>query len=237
MTGKLFPTGKRCETITATDRDGKRFSVSATMIDAANPFVVVEASSLPPPLRTSAKDSPVYLEQMESIRRAGAVAMGLAPNTAAAAKVRGTPKLAIVSPSQSSEDRMEQDSVSIHVQAFSMGKPHPSLQLTGAACLGSAACIEGTVAHHAASQSSGKTTWSNQTPERTPSPSLSDSGSGVSALLPDSQIVRISHPSGSIEVDVLAASSSSFAMVDRCIVSRTARRIFEGNVYYYQDSL
>jgi len=240
MTGKLFPTGKRRDIITATDKGGKRFSVNATLIDAANPFVVVDESSLPHHLRTSTKESPTYLEQMESIRCAGAVAMGLAPNTDVAAKVRGTPKLAIVSsvqPCHSPEDRAEQVIASIHVQAFSMGKPHPSLQLTGAACLGSAVCIQGTVAHCIASKYSTTAAWEILTPERTPSPSLPESSAGLSSLLPAREIVNISHPSGSIDVEVLAASSSSFAVVDRCIVSRTARRIFEGNVYYYQDSL
>ena len=240
MTGKLFPTGKRSETITATCKDGKRFTVNATLIDAANPFVVVDQSSLPHHLRTPTKDSSTYLEQMEAIRRAGAVAMGLAPNIEAAAKTRGTPKLAIVSPvdlSRSPKAQAEHDTASIQVLAFSMGKPHPSLQLTGAACLSSAVCIEGTVAHCIASQHSAKVKWGNPTPQRTPSPSLSDSSLGVSCLLPDRQLVNIVHPSGSIEVEVLAASSSSFATVERCVVSRTARRIFEVNVYYYRDGV
>ncbi|KAH7361328.1 PrpF protein-domain-containing protein [Pyrenochaeta sp. MPI-SDFR-AT-0127] len=243
MTGKLFPTGRRSDTIVVKERNQSPFSVRATLIDAANPFVVVDESSLPCYLKSCTKESAGYLDHMESIRRAGAVMMGLAPNTEAAGKARGTPKLAIVSPpspDQLSQNKNEHNIAGIHVLAFSMGKPHPSLQLTGAACLASAVCIEGTVAHRIASTASSEAHWFLPTPERTPSP-LSESDESpqqsmsASCLLPDRKTVRISHRSGSIQVEVLAASSDTFAVVDRCIVSRTARRLFEGKVYYYQE--
>lgn len=229
MTGKLFPSGKRTDTIIVKERNGPRFSVKATLIDAANPFVVVDGSSLPPYLKTCSKDSAGYLEHMESIRREGAVMMGLASSTDAAAKVRGTPKLAIVSRPEP-ESPSSKVAASVHVQAFSMGKPHPSLQLTGAACLASAACIEDTVVNRAATILD----WQPPTPERSPSP-MSDSEGSFSKPQLDKRLVRISHPSGAIEVEVTAASSKTFAVVGQCTVSRTARRLFEGKVYYYQD--
>jgi 2-methylaconitate cis-trans-isomerase PrpF len=239
MTGKLFPTGKRCETIHVKEIDGNRFSVRATLIDAANPFVLVDESTLPAYLKTGSKESAGYLKHMESIRRVGAVLMGLASSTDAAAKVRGTPKLAVVSTprlDRLSGNNINQEIPDIHVQAFSMGKPHPSLQLTGAACLASAVSIEGTVAHQLASNDKMQSIWQLSTPERTPSP-CSESSEDVSCLLPVPKTVCISHQSGSINVEVLATNSDSFAVVDRCIVSRTARRLFEGTVYYYQNSI
>lgn len=234
MTGTLFPTGKRSETINVRETDGNRFSVKATIIDAANPFILVDESSLPPYLKTGSKDSAGYLKHMESIRRTGAVMMGLATSTDAAAKVRGTPKLAIVSPPRTTGD--DKQIPDIHVQAFSMGKPHPSLQLTGAACLASAVCIEGTVAHRIASDLKNGSSWQVPSPDRTPSP-CSESSDDRSSLLPEQKTVCIAHSSGSIKVDCLATSSETFAVVDRCIVSRTARRLFEGKVYYYQNSI
>lgn len=230
MTGKLFPTGRRTDTLTVKERNGHCFSVKVTLIDAANPFVVVDSSTLPAYLKTCSKDSSGYLEHMESIRREGAVMMGLASSIDAAAKVRGTPKLAIVSP-PTTESIPTDDVLSVHVLAFSMGKPHPSLQLTGAACLASATVIDGTVVHRAASMHS----WQPPTPERSPSPMSEDDLSPAEQLQPDKKKVRISHSSGAIEVEVTAASSSTFAVVDRCTVSRTARRLFEGKVWYYQD--
>jgi 2-methylaconitate cis-trans-isomerase PrpF len=237
MTGKLFPTGNRTDTIFVKDRNGPHFSVKATLIDVANPFVVVDASSLPQYLRSCPKEPTGYLEHMESIRRTGAVMMGLAPNVQAAAKVRGTPKLAIVSPPARKFEGTA-DIADVHVVAFSMGKPHPSLQLTGAACLASAVCIQGTVAHHAAAMN-GVDADSLLTPERTPSPSVEDGesrhkGSSMCGQLLDQRTVRLSHASGSIDVEILASISSTVAVVERCIVSRTARRLFEGKVYYYE---
>ncbi|KAH6840260.1 PrpF protein [Alternaria alternata] len=231
MAGALFPTGRRRDTIHVKEQDGNRFSVKATLIDAANPFVLVDERTLPPYLKTASKDTAGYLRHMESIRCAGAVMMGLAPDIDAAAKVRGTPKLAIVS-SPRLDHHSRRKGPDIHVQAFSMGKPHPSLQLTGAACLASAVCIEGTVAHGVAAESKGQSSWRTHSPERAASP-CSDSDESSSGLLPSPRTVRLSHSSGSIAVDVLATSSESSAFVDRCIVSRTARRLFEGKVYYY----
>jgi 2-methylaconitate cis-trans-isomerase PrpF len=242
MTGKLFPTGRRTDSLVVKERDGSSFSVEATLIDAANPFVVVDASTLPLSLKNCLKEKPEYLERMELIRRVGAVAMGLASSTEAAAKVRGTPKLALVSPpassSETEEDGVETEQSDIFVSAFSMGKPHPSLQLTGAACLASAVAIEGTVAHHIASQAKSEAVWVEKTtPDRTPSPGSEDEATRSSEpthLSPSRQTIRLSHSSGSIDVGVAIASSATSAVVDRCVVSRTARRLFEGKVYYYQ---
>jgi len=256
MTGSLFPTRNRSDSLGVKDRNGSFFSVKATLIDAANPFVIVDENTLPLHLRNcTKKDSPNYLDDMEAIRRAGAVAMGLASSTDAAAKVRGTPKLAVVSITTQYERRKESGDKRIKVLAFSMGKPHPSLQLTGAACLAAAVCVPGTVAHGLAT---GNKTWRQQidTPERSPSPVLSSpedissssgssssilpsspsSGAFSSPLLPAEETVCIEHASGEIDVGVRAASAGDVAIVERCVVSRTARRLFEGKVFYYTNA-
>lgn len=265
MTGKLFPTGRRNDTITVKERNGTQFSVEATLIDAANPFILVDSSTLPAYLLSARRDSVTYLDYMESIRRVGAVAMGLASNTGAASKVRGTPKLALVSPAFTDSTSKEEDSLSIHVLAFSMGKPHPSLQLTGAACLAAAVCIEGTVAHSIAVRAGSSMIQQKKlldtlsrgftAAERPPTPpssvgsssregSPASQGSDFSAsfastppsdrLQAKQRNVKIFHASGRIDVGVVAASTHAWAVVDRCSVSRTARRIFDGVVYYYQ---
>lgn len=239
MTGALFPTDRRCDTVHIKETDGHRFSVRATRIDATNPFILVDETSLPPYLKTRSQDPAGYLKHIESIRRTGAVMMGLASSKDAVVKVRGTPKLVIVSSlpqDKLSECLSDRDIPNIHVQAFSMGKLHPSLQLTGAACLASAVCIEGTVSHRVASSENSKSIWHLPSPERTPSPS-SESDESVSGLLLDRRTICISYASGSIKVKWLATSADTFAVVDRCIVSRTALRLFEGKVYFYEDSM
>jgi 2-methylaconitate cis-trans-isomerase PrpF len=43
-------------------------------------------------------------------------------------------------------------------------------------------------------------------------------------------IVRIQHPSGFLDVEVITTGSPEATMVERAAVLRTARRIFEGSV-------
>lgn len=123
-----------------------------------------------------------------------------------------------------------------------MGKPHPSLQLTGAACLASAVCIEGTVAHRLVSSKDDRgNAWDVLTPERTPSPSASEDSNDEqddAFLKPKRRTVSIEHQSGSIDVDVVTLDEGRGAsvVVESCAVSRTARRLFEGVVYYYQSA-
>lgn len=229
MTGKLFPSGQRTQIFPVSQRHSPFFSVRATLVDAANPFVLVDTASLPHHLRGCQTETQEYLDQMEAIRRAGALAMGLAKTYEEAAKTRGTPKLALIGPARSPNSKSRR----LRVQAFSMGKVHPSLQLTGAVCIASAACIPGTVAYEAASIVKGLQQGLLPTPERTPSPD----GSCNSEVSEDSQqYICIEHGAGSIDVAVNldASDRDGDVGVKSCSVSRTSRRLFEGNVYYYQ---
>ena len=101
------------------------------------------------------------------------------------------------------------------VVAYSMGKVHGSLQLTGAVCLGTAACTKGTVAYELRNGSS-------DVRKREDSPiEMSD--------VPDLETVRLRHPGGDMDVDVRLDAKSQ---VEEVVVFRTARRLFEGKVYY-----
>lgn len=243
MTSQLFPTGNPCDyvTVSATEARGEPLSIRATLLDVANPFILVDASTLPTDFQDPNCDDPSYLPLVESIRREGAVSMGLADSIASAAQVRGTPKIAFLWPPASSDGKAD-----IMVRAFSMGKPHPSLQLTGAVCLGAGVCLPGTVPYRLADQTTGGQVL--PTPERTPSPSGKANGESVTedvvgkelevqTLSYDvAQAVRIEHASGLMEVEVVTRHFSGdrgVVDVERCVVSRTARRLFEGNVYFY----
>ncbi|KAK1700776.1 PrpF protein [Colletotrichum godetiae] len=217
MTDKLFPSGQRSEQILVEGVTSLGdFGVDVTLIDSANPFVLVDAASLPVEVKRQPPDSPLSIEVAEVIRRQGAVQMGLASTFEAAGLVRGTPKLAYVSPPVGNE----RDSSDIRVQAYSMGKPHPSLQLTGGVTLAYAAITEGTVAHRVANRDSGLEGM--PTPRRTPTPAQEIQ-----------RTIRVQHGSGIMEVQVWAHEEGEGLSVDRCIVTRTARRLMEGNVFYY----
>ncbi|KAL8381551.1 hypothetical protein RB595_005704 [Gaeumannomyces hyphopodioides] len=239
MTDKLFPSGdeRRAEDVTVERADSglPSFTVEATLIDCANPCVLVDARSLPRHVRESKADSEAYVTCMEAIRRAGAVRMGLAPTWEAAGGSRGTPKVMVIHAAQGPGQ-------SITVQAFSMGKPHPTLQMTGAVCIAAAVCIPGTVPAAAAAAGGGsKRTTSHgiPTPERTPSPASMVDDGGACGDAPNKpttvrRTVHVGHPTGVVSVDaVVELDAEGKARVDRGVVSRTARRIFEGNVLYY----
>lgn len=104
----------------------------------------------------------------------------------------------------------------VSVLAYSMGKPHPSVQLTGAVCLGAAATIQGTVVELLSSKRGKK--------------SLSDiSGKSANDGLP----VVIGHPSGTIDVDVKISEDD---VVESVTVFRTARRVFEGTIFVFSPT-
>lgn len=227
MTGRLFPSGERTSTVSIlAPRNGVApFHVEATLVDAANPFIIVNSSSLPTDVRI---DSEIYLDLVEDIRRAGAIQMGLATDLEAAAVTRGTPKLAFVSPGEAPVRGKQ--SGDVRVSAMSMGRPHPSLQLTGAVCLAAATCIPGTVLH--AAREATQRVRGLLTPED--SENSDDDAmmrSSQDGKLVDGEVVWLQHPSGQIKVVVkIQADSDGEVTIESCSVSRTARKIFDGQI-------
>ncbi|KAL4894081.1 DUF453-domain-containing protein [Aspergillus ambiguus] len=212
MTGLMFPSGSRQETLSVQSRGFGEIAVRVSLVDAANPFILVDAVSLPLENSSALAESavPGFLELIEDIRRHGAVRFGLAENVQAAGQVRGTPKIALLYPASGNAD-----DVDIEVRAFTMGKPHASLQLTGAVCLGAATVIHGTIAWDLAHAKDGQNTPKN--------------GMSVGDALP----VGIRHPAGVIHAEtVLGMDRKGEVSVDRVAVFRTARRLFEGSVFY-----
>lgn len=230
MSGTPFPSGRRSESIHVEGVSNlPPFTVDVTLVDIANPFVVIDARTLPLLVQSGDAGSALNMEVADAIRQRGAVLMGLAPSIEAARLCQGTPKLAIVSKPAGEAD--------IHVQAYSMGKPHPSLQLTGGVCLASAACTVGTVLWRLA-RNQAKPVEDVLTPARTPSPTEGGTrGSGeMDKARFDSdakQTVRIAHGRGCMEMEVWTKADGDSVSVERCIGIRTARRLFEGNVFYY----
>ncbi|SPO07458.1 uncharacterized protein DNG_10152 [Cephalotrichum gorgonifer] len=236
MTGKMFPSGRRSESIYVEGIEGlSPFRVDVTLVDIANPFIFVDARTLPLLVQGGDPGSELNIEVAEAIRQRGAVIMGLAASNEAAFLQRGTPKLAIVSrPTPDVSGKVLAD---IQVQAYSMGKPHPSLQLTGGVCLASTVCIDGTVPYRLA-KSHPNLAEEVLTPARTPSPTNDnsyDSGVGNMPLHGSDikQTVGLMHPRGFMQMEVWKAIDSKGVNIERCIGIRTARRLFEGNVLYY----
>lgn len=217
MTGSMFPSGMKQQFLSVDSQTRGTFSVRVSLVDAANPFVLVDASSLPfssDSLHMKTNDSN-FLCVVEEIRRAGAVQFGLAEDTAAAGLIRGTPKIAFLS-----ETTSDLKQVDIEVLSFSMGKMHPSLQLTGAVCIAAAMATPGTVGWELAG---GKRL------EKVPKHGMLVANQEIAPPLP----VGIRHPSGIIHTEtMLKMDQEGDVRVERVAVLRTARRLFGGNVFY-----
>jgi 2-methylaconitate cis-trans-isomerase PrpF len=201
-TGKLLPTGHAVDTLEVTGLG----LIEASCIDAANPCVFVAASTLGKTGRElpgELEKDAAFLVAMETIRCAGSVAMGMAPDLSAAGALASVPKVALLAapadaPKLNGETLAAVDH-DLAVRMISVGQPHRAVPITGAICLGVAARVPGSLAHR-----------------------LSTGGAGP---------LRVGHPSGVTVVDAaveIGADGQPFAQ--HGAVYRTARRLFEGNV-------
>jgi 2-methylaconitate cis-trans-isomerase PrpF len=239
MTGKLFPSGQRQQVLRVTPPASlahiEPFGARVTLIDSANPFIFVDAASIAMQLQQAATPESQNAI-VEAIRQEGAVAMGTAATTEIAAKTRGTPKIALVYP-PSAQVKPVPD---IRILAYSMGLPHPTLQLSGAVCVASGLSCAGTVLSDIASQPI-QVEGAPITPERTPSPEHLDAakvdyvdGASTEAQKQTTRQVVIEHSRGTIEASVVVGlGENGEEKIESCAVSRTARRLFEGNVRYF----
>ena len=180
-------------------------SIEATLINAGNPTIFVDAASLGlrgTELQQDVNDEKELLALAEAVRSRAAVAMGLAATPEEATTKRpATPKIAFVAKpaSYTASDGKTIDAKSIDLLAriFSMGKLHHAMTGTGAVALAAAAAIPGTIVHRVAP--------------------LSAQG-----------LVRFGHPSGRLSVGAEALQREGQWVIRKAIVSRSARRLMEG---------
>ncbi|MGI6855137.1 2-methylaconitate cis-trans isomerase PrpF family protein [Mesorhizobium sp. 1B3] len=200
-TGRLLPAGEAESDLQVPGLG----IIRATMIDAANPCVFVEAQSIGKlgiELPSTLDDDHACLAALESVRRSAAVAMGIAPNEDEAGRVPSIPKVAIVSKPTDyitiSGRMIGREDHEISVRMISMGIPHRAVPLTGALCLAVAVRTPGTLPHRLAGTHDGS--------------------------------IRAGHPSGTLEVDAEVTERDGQPHATHCAVYRTARRLFEGHV-------
>ncbi|MEM0949498.1 MAG: PrpF domain-containing protein [Pseudomonadota bacterium] len=146
QTGHLLPTGNARDSLEVGDIG----TIEASLIDAANPVVYVRASNLgctATELPQDLDSDPLLARRVESVRRAGAVRMGLA--TSIDAVRASNPKVAMVAgPAAFSGldgTLHEADCHHINVRLVSMGNFHRAITLTGGLCTAVAAQIPGSL--------------------------------------------------------------------------------------------
>jgi hypothetical protein len=180
-------------------------SIEATLINAGNPTIFVDAASLGlrgTELQQDVNERKDLLALAEAVRSRGAVAMGLAATPEeATAKRPATPKIAFVAKpaayTASGGKAIEPQAIDLLVRIFSMGKLHHAMTGTGAVAIAAAAAIPGTIVHRLAPLSAGAD-------------------------------VRFGHPSGTLSVGAEAIQREGQWVIRKVIVSRSARRLMEG---------
>jgi probable AcnD-accessory protein PrpF len=199
--GAMFPTGNRIDALKVPGLG----TIEATLINAGNPTIFVDAARLGlsgTELQKDINGNAKILALAEAVRSHGAVAMGLVKTPDEATTTRQhTPKLAFVAcPSgytASDGKAVAPESIDLVARIFSMGMLHHAMTGTGAVAVAAAAAIPGTI---------------------------------VSRIAPASADgrVRFGHPSGVLSVGAEAREEAGQWAVKKVMMSRSARRLMEG---------
>jgi 2-methylaconitate cis-trans-isomerase PrpF len=211
FTGKLLPTGNATDTIKT---DEGSFEVS--LVDAGNPLVFAEASSL----GLIGTESPSEIEEnarlmasVEKIRAEAAVIFGLVESPADAFdKSPYNPFFAIVSPPASYKGlngaNVDEKDADIVSRLIFMHRMHKAYPVTGTVCTAAAAMTPGSIAYR-----------------------LMRNTARAASLL------RIGHPGGVIDVEKRCAPGAEGPIIEKIAVGRTARKIMEGIVYVKRSAV
>lgn len=200
--GDLFPVGEHVSLLEPAGHP----PVEATLIDAAIPLALIEASALgadcaAPPSELN-RDT-ALLAHCEALRIAGALAMGLAGSATEAAGRGHTPKIALVAPAQddvAADGRtFGRKDVDLTVRVLSMGVMHHAIPITAAIGIAAAARIPGTLVTR-------------------------------QLIQPTTEVVRIGHPSGRAEIAVEVGCEAGRWRLERAGMTRSARLLMDGEV-------
>lgn len=204
-TGNLLPTGNVIDDIEVPGLG----TVEASLVDAANPCVFVEAEAL----GVTGTETPADIDAMtgvmanlESVRSRAAVMMGIAKTPAEATEHSPSiPFVGMVAGPQDADTLSGKKVLAadgdLTARVLSSGNTHRALPLTGALCLAVAARIDGTVVH------------------RHSRPAAGDDGD-----------IRLIQPSGILPVACTVNRTADGWVAEQAAVTRTQRRLFEGRV-------
>ena len=202
-TGRLLPTGAVRQIL---DVPGLG-SIEASLVDAANACAFVRAADLGlsgTELPAALEAVPGLLDRLARIRRAASVAMGIAPDLDAAARIVHVPFVGLVARPQDSGSlsgtAVRAEEIDLTARMISNGVPHQALPLTATLCLAVAARLTGSLVHEAA---------------RATDASL-----------------RVGMPSGILTADASVTRDGDGWRAERGAFFRTARPLMRGAVYY-----
>ncbi len=206
VTGRLFPAGATCSRLDVPALGG----IEATLIDAANPAVLVAGAAVGVTVDTGIgalnADSD-FLERMQQLRAAASAAMGLVAHPRDAWRYSPMlPFVVLVFPAagyprfDEPRGRVHADTVDLCVRVISLGKVHKSINVTMCVAVAAAAACPGTVAERLRRE----TTTSGR--------------------------LRIGHPSGVVETRAVVELADDMPRVRSVSLARTARIIMTGEL-------
>lgn len=204
LTGKLFPTGNRRDTIEMPDHG----LVTITIIDAANPVVLVRAEDigLTGVEIDEVDTSTAITTTLETIRCKAAALIGLAASEEEATqRSQAVPKVAFITAAKpyttTGGEAVAAQDVDLVGRIMSMGTLHRSYAVSGGIATAGAAMIPGTVAFDLLKEDS--------------------RGKGL---------LRIGHPGGMIDIGAVIDVEGDRCTYKEAVIGRTARRLMEGYV-------
>ena len=204
LTGKLFPTGNRRDTIEMPDHG----PVTITIIDAANPVVLVRAEDIGlTGVEIDEVDASVAITTtLETIRCKAAVLIALATSEEEATqRSQAVPKVAFITAAKpyttTGGEAITAQDVDLVGRIMSMGTLHRSYAVSGGIATAGAAMMPGTVAFDLLKEDS--------------------RGKGL---------LRIGHPGGMIDIGAVIDVEGDRCTYREAVVGRTARRLMEGYV-------
>jgi 2-methylaconitate cis-trans-isomerase PrpF len=204
VTGRLFPTGNRRDRIEVPGIG----SVDITIIDAANPVVLVQADAIG---LTGTEIDEIdaghdIQATLEAIRCKAAVMIGLAASEEEATRrSQAVPKIAFVAAPRSytgtGGQTVAAGDIDITARIMSMGTLHRSYAVSGGIATAGAATIPDTVAYDL-----------------------------MTAAVRRQDLLRIGHPGGIIDVGAVVDMDGEKYVYREAVIGRSARRLMEGHV-------
>ncbi len=204
LTGKLFPTGNRRDTIEIPNHG----SIAITIIDAANPVVLVRAEEIGL-IGTEIDEVDANSEikmTLETIRCKAAVLIGLAASEKEATqRSQAVPKIAFVAVprdySLPGGQTVTAQDIDLVGRIMSMGTLHRSFAVSGGISTVGAAMIPDMVVFDL-----------------------------LNADARQNDLLRIGHPGGVIDIGAVVDVDQDRCIYKEALVGRTARRLMEGYV-------
>ena len=202
--GAMFPTGKLVDKLGLPQDVVAAGSLQVTMINAGIPTIFLNAADLGYSgceLQEAINGDPVALERFEKIRAHGALRMGLIDNLEQAADRQHTPKVAIVAPPA---DYISSSGKPISATDIDLNVRAMSMGKLHHAMMGTAAVAIATAAV------------------------IPGTLVNLAAGGGERDAVRFGHPSGTLKVGAAATRRDNEWVVEKVVMSRSARVLMEG---------